>query len=50
MQLQHGDMSVGLAATLLAVLTGTSDVPVRRQVEALVKSGYRGYQRRVCSN
>ncbi|MGQ0714846.1 MAG: sugar phosphate isomerase/epimerase family protein [Gemmatimonadaceae bacterium] len=25
------------------VLTGTGEVPVRRQVEALVKSGYRGY-------
>ncbi|HEY6108877.1 MAG TPA: sugar phosphate isomerase/epimerase family protein [Gemmatimonadales bacterium] len=25
------------------VLTGTGDVPVRRQVEALMKSGYRGY-------
>ncbi len=25
------------------VLTGTGDVPVRRQIEALAKSGYRGY-------
>jgi sugar phosphate isomerase/epimerase len=25
------------------VLTGTGDVPVRRQVEALARSGYRGY-------
>ena len=25
------------------VLTGTGEVPVRRQIEALVKSGYRGY-------